>query len=81
MSAAPVRVLLVEEEPSVAGPIREALAAPGDGQFRVTWVTRLADALARLRGKDFEAVLLDLRLPDGQGLEAFDLPANQTRRG
>ncbi len=72
MSAAPVRVLLVEEEPSVAGPIREALAAPGDGQFRVTWVTRLADALARLRGKDFEAVLLDLRLPDGQGLEAFD---------
>jgi diguanylate cyclase (GGDEF)-like protein/PAS domain S-box-containing protein len=35
-------------------------------------VTRLNDALERLGQETFEVVLLDLTLPDGQGIEAFD---------
>jgi ActR/RegA family two-component response regulator len=35
-------------------------------------VTRLADALKRLGNERFEVVLLDLSLPDGNGLEVFD---------
>ncbi len=65
-------VLLVEDDPADAGVIREALAGAGDGTFLVEWVRNLADALARLAGGKFEVVMLDLTLPDGQGLEAFD---------
>jgi DNA-binding NarL/FixJ family response regulator len=35
-------------------------------------VSRLSDALARLGRGGIEVLLLDLALPDGQGLEAFD---------
>ncbi len=65
-------VLLVEDDPVDAGLIRDALAGPEAGLFRVEWVTRLADVLDRLETEDFDVVLLDLTLPDGQGIEAFD---------
>jgi diguanylate cyclase (GGDEF)-like protein/PAS domain S-box-containing protein len=65
-------VLLVEDDPADARLIQAALAGTGDSPFRVEWVTRLSDALERLGRQGFEVVLLDLTLPDGQGLEAFD---------
>ncbi len=65
-------VLLVEENPADAGLIRAALAGSGYSPFRVEGVTRLADALERLEKGGFDVVLLDLSLPDGRGLEAFD---------
>ena len=65
-------VLLIEDDPADAGVIREALAGAGDGKFLVEWVTNLAEALARLAGGGFEVVMLDLTLPDAQGIEAFD---------
>lgn len=68
MIANPTTVLLVEDDHTDAGLIRAALAAP----FRVEWVTCLADALDRLAREHFDVVLLDLTLPDGEGIEAFD---------
>jgi len=73
MNDAPTMVLLVEDDPADARLIQEALAGGEDGLFRVAWVTRLSDALERLGGENIEVVLLDLTLPDGQGLEVFDL--------
>lgn len=72
MTAAPTTVLLVEDDPADAELIQEALAGPEDGPFRVEWVTRLADALDRLERERIDVVLLDLTLPDGEGIEAFD---------
>ena len=72
MNVAPTTVLLVEDDPADAGLIQEALAGTGDSPFRVEWVTRLSDALERLGRESIEVVLLDLTLPDGQGIEAFD---------
>ncbi|MDZ7594687.1 MAG: EAL domain-containing protein [Thiobacillus sp.] len=70
----PTTVLLIEDEPADARLIQEALAGTGTGDsaFSVEWVTRLSDALERLGRERFEVVLLDLSLPDGKGLEAFD---------
>ena len=68
-----ISVLLVEESRAFAGLIQAALAgSSGHSLFRVEWVKRLADALERLENDWFDVVLLDLSLPDGQGLEAFD---------
>ena len=72
MIDAPTTVLLVEDEPADARPIQAGLAAAGDGAFRVEWVTRLTDARERLGRAGIDVVMLDLTLPDGQGLGVFD---------
>ena len=68
----PTSVLLVEDDTADARLIKDALAGAGSGPFRVEWVTRLSEALERLGSEHYEVVLLDLTLPDGQGIEAFD---------
>jgi diguanylate cyclase (GGDEF)-like protein/PAS domain S-box-containing protein len=72
MNDAPTTVLLVEDDPANARLIQEALAATENRSFHVEWVTRLADALERLEEEGIEVVLLDLSLPDVQGIEVFD---------
>lgn len=77
MNRAPTTVLLVDHDPADARLIVQALAGTedcsrSDGSFRVESVTRLSDALARLGREGIEVVLLDLVLPDGQGIEVFD---------
>jgi DNA-binding response OmpR family regulator len=72
MNHTPTTVLLVEDDPADAAAIQEALAGTVGRSFQVEWVTRLSDALARLGREPFEVILLDLTLPDGQGMEAFE---------
>ena len=72
MTTAPTTLLLVEDDPIDAKLIQAALAGMADSPFRVEWVTCLSDALERLGGEKFEVILLDLALPDGQGLDVFD---------
>jgi diguanylate cyclase (GGDEF)-like protein len=47
------------------------LAAAGQERFELTPMSRLAAALTLLREETFDAVLLDLNLPDSNGLETF----------
>lgn len=72
MKDSPTTVLLIEDDSADARLIQDALAGTGNNLFHVEWVSRLADALERLGSERFEVVLLDLSLPDSQGLEAFD---------
>ncbi len=72
MNDAPTGVLLVEDDPIAAGLIQAELAGADGSSFRVEWVTRLSDALERLDREGIEVILLDLTLPDGQDLYAFD---------
>ncbi|MBK7677210.1 MAG: EAL domain-containing protein [Candidatus Accumulibacter sp.] len=66
------RVLLVEDNRGDAELIEQSLAGEGEGSFGVESVSRLSDALERLGSGGIEVLLLDLALPDGQGIEAFD---------
>jgi len=59
-----VRVLLVEDEASVAEPLAQALRREG---FDPTVVSTVADALESAVESEFGFVLLDLTLPDGDG--------------
>ncbi len=66
-----VNILLVEDNPGDARLIREMLADTGDGKFAIEWVDRLAEALKRLAQGGIDVILLDLGLPDSQGLDTF----------
>jgi diguanylate cyclase (GGDEF)-like protein/PAS domain S-box-containing protein len=63
----PLTVLLVEDHTGVAELLREILHE--HGILRVGWVQTLAAALDHLRAAPVDVVLLDLGLPDSQGLD------------
>jgi two-component system, cell cycle response regulator len=67
------RVLLVEDNAGDARLVRESLNDGLPGQFTVTLGESLKSALEILRSApdDVDVVLLDLSLPDSQGLETF----------
>ncbi len=71
MEAAPLRILLVEDSPSDAALLQESLSEAGVGDFDFTHVECWADAVQRLRDIRFDALLLDLSLPDVIGQETF----------
>src|SRR5919106_1272393 len=71
MNAQPVRVLLVEDDHGDARLFREMLADAGAAPSGLVWSQRLDEALQRLNTESFEVILLDLSLPDSQGLETF----------
>lgn len=66
-----VKVLLVEDNPVDADLVRELLAEGTPGRFESSHVERLSQALACLGTEDFDLVLLDLSLPDSQGLDTL----------
>ena len=68
MSATPIRVLLLEDNPGDARLVLETLKDYAPGQFVVTWVDHLADAMARMATETFDAMLCDLSLPDSSGM-------------
>jgi len=68
MTAEPIRLLLIEDNPGDVRLLQVALAEEAPGKFAVTTADRLTDALARIRAERFDAVLCDLGLPDSVGL-------------
>ncbi len=66
-----IQVLLVEDSPSDADLLQQALQRIGDGRFELTWAESLGDAIARLKQQSFDVLLLDLSLPDSSGPDTF----------
>ncbi len=66
------KILLVENDPAAANAIQVALAESGTGPLHVEWVRQLSEGVARLSEKGIAAVLLNLSLPDSQGIETFE---------
>lgn len=66
-----LRILVVEDNPADADLIHELLPQTGPVGFQIESVSRLSAALTRLERKDIDVVLLDLSLPDSQGLPTF----------
>lgn len=60
-----MRILLVEDEHEMAAALRAALSRRG---FVVDWVSSLEQAREALHDSGLRVVLLDRRLPDGDGL-------------
>lgn len=65
------QVLLIEDNSGDARLIQELLRDADRAQFELTHVGRLATGLERLGKETFDVLLLDLGLPDSQGLDTF----------
>jgi two-component system, cell cycle sensor histidine kinase and response regulator CckA len=67
----PIHVLLVEDDDLYAEILRSALGAAAL-KVSLERSTTLADASARLASNGYDAVLLDLNLPDSSGLQTIE---------
>lgn len=61
-----MRLLLIEDNPSLAGSVKKGLEVGG---FTVDAFAMAGDGKAALESVDYDAVILDLGLPDGDGLD------------
>ena len=66
-----MKLLLVEDHLADAALLREMLSDVVPTDCELVHVPRLHDALLRLPNEPFDAILLDLGLPDARGLEAL----------
>src|SRR5437867_2796987 len=67
----PVTILLIEDSPSYARLMRELLQEVRGIVFRLEVAELLGEGLARVGQGGIDAILLDLSLPDSQGLETL----------
>ena len=72
MSDSPINILLVEDKPGDARLIAELLSSSSDPQFKLTVADRLESGTRLLSEESFDLVLLDLTLPDSDGLDTFE---------
>ena len=66
-----LQVLVVEDNPADADLARETLPETGLVSFGVEFAPRLSDAIERLKRGGLDLIIVDLGLPDSQGLETF----------
>lgn len=64
-----IRVLIVEDNPVDAAMARDILDSWRPNEFELIHVQNLEEALRRLSREPFDAVLLDLALPDAKGID------------
>src|SRR5437763_17201906 len=69
-----MRVLIVEDDPNLAGLLREGLRAQ---RIDPTLAATFAEGRDRAQGGSFDVIILDVRLPGGTGLEL----CGELRRG
>jgi two-component system response regulator PilR (NtrC family) len=67
--AAPAQVLVVDDEPDLRTLYELTLLREG---YRVDAAATLAEAWEQLEAKKFDAVITDMRLPDGLGMELLE---------
>jgi phosphoserine phosphatase RsbU/P len=66
-----VRILLIEDDPDDVYVMRNLLGDRWDGPFELVNVELLSTAVERCQEDRFDVILLDLGLPDSNGLETF----------
>ncbi len=66
-----VRILLIEADRESARSIQDWLGESGDAKFTLLHAAKLSTGLELLEQGGIDLVLMDLALPDSQGLEAF----------
>ncbi len=66
-----VKVLLIEDEPSISKIVQKLLSHSVYNKFDITFADTLKKGLKLLKDNKFDCILLDLMLPNSRGLETF----------
>jgi two-component system, cell cycle response regulator len=66
------RVLYVEDNLEYANILRMVLANSSEDQYDLVHVDRVKEAASRINSEPFDVILLDLVLPDSEGLDTFE---------
>jgi two-component system, NarL family, sensor histidine kinase UhpB len=74
-----IKILFVEDNPGDVVIIMEMLKEIDDIHFEVITADNLKDGLKHLINEDFDILLLDLNLPDSEGIDTF-ITINQNAR-
>lgn len=72
-----VKILLVEDNLAEARLLQEFMKQAQSKEFSLVHVQRLRDAFHELNQQTYDVILLDLTLPDSQGLSSLPLLINQ----
>ena len=67
----PIKLLLVEDDQDDALLTTEILNKNNSKEFYLTHKSSLSDAISELSREHFDEILLDLNLPDSQGVDTF----------
>jgi len=66
-----LRLLLVEHNETDAKLLLNLMRNGVEQEIEVVWVASFLEAMGQLRTQDFDAMLLDLSLPDSEGIESI----------
>jgi glutamate dehydrogenase (NAD(P)+) len=66
-----IHVLLIDDDPIQAHLVRAHLSRAPHRRYELSWAASLAAAAETLGRATFDVILLDLMLPDGRELEAY----------
>ncbi|MEO8001849.1 MAG: diguanylate cyclase, partial [Arenimonas sp.] len=65
-------ILVITDNTEDAQSLQDALCKASDGPFKLEWKRTLAESIERIAQNDVAAILVDLTLPDSDGIETFD---------
>src|SRR5258708_21977025 len=71
MESHPIHVLLIEDNEEHVTFLRQLLASSAAGQFELHTAGEVGRGIERLKDGGIQLILLDLSLPDSDGLETF----------
>lgn len=75
-----IHLLLIEDNPGDVRLVRETLTDVTDETFNITCAATLREAQQKISEKKFDAILLDLGLPDGNGIDLVKRVVEATPR-
>lgn len=65
-----IRLMIVDDETSIGAMLEKALTRSGD--IKVTYIDNPLSALSRFRAGDYDGVLLDIMMPQKDGLSVLE---------
>jgi CheY-like chemotaxis protein len=71
MNQKPLQVLLVEDSPTDAQLFQHVFSRAATASWQLVHVERLSEAIAAVQSQAFDLALLDLGLPDSDGLDTI----------